>query len=212
MTQIGGICFDLFDTLIEVTDKREPFRTLIDNQYNAATVQSLTSPTGALETIAQIKHDLSASNQLSWDTDLAAEIASIRLRPLTKLIWKVLEKADIHIGVCANLALPYTKPIMEILPSRPDSLVLSHQFGFMKPHKRTYELTALQLDLQISQILFVSNDYYEDLPAAAAVGAKAMSTREFEWSFSGWPSIYAPPSIVDLFKRIVVSQRILELR
>jgi FMN phosphatase YigB (HAD superfamily) len=129
-----------------------------------------------------------------------------------KSIWATLERAQIQIGVCSNLALPYAQPMLDALPCQPDAVVLSYRVGIMKPHKEIYELVASRLDLRISEILFVGNHIEGDLIVPVAAGAHAMSVREFETSFSSWPSIYAPKQIFKLFGRISDAKDALGLR
>lgn len=212
MTKIRAICFDVFGAVLEVADKRQPYRKLIDNEYDALAVRALTHPLGVRELLQQLKPTPSEDAILQWEADLEAECASLRLRPRMKFIWATLERAQVQIGVCANLALPYAQPILDALPSRPDALVLSYRVGMMKPHKEIYELVASRLDLRLSEVLFVGNHVEGDLTVAVAAGAHAMPVREFETSFSSWPSIYAPKQIFKLFGRIADAKEALGLR
>lgn len=206
MPKIRAICFDIIGALLNVTDRRLPYQKLIENEYDAVSVRGLTNPLGPRQIVETVQPPPSEDAVRRWEADLAAECASIRLRPRVPAIWAALERAQVQIGVCSNLALPYAQPMLDALPSHPAAVVLSYRVGIMKPHKKIYQLVASRLDLKISQILFVGNDIDADLVAPAAAGATAMSTREFESSFSSWPSIYAPKQVIKLFGRIAYAK------
>ncbi|MDU0343992.1 HAD family hydrolase [Bosea rubneri] len=209
MAKTRAICFDVFGTVLEVTDKRDPYRKLIDNEYDAIAVRALTHPLGIRDLAQQFDPTPSEDTILQWEADLKAECASLRLRPRMKSIWATLQRAQLQIGVCSNLAIPYAKPMLEELPAQPDGLVLSYRVGIMKPHKDIYQLVASQLELRLSEILFVGNHLEGDVWAPVAAGAHAMTVSEFETSFSSWPSIYAPRQVTDLFGRISTAKEAL---
>ena len=66
----------------------------------------------------------------------------------------------------------------------------------------TLTIVASQLDLKISQILFVGDRMEEDVLGPIAAGASAMPIEEFAMSLNGAPSIYAPANVRELFGRI----------
>ncbi len=202
VAKIRAICFGIFGTVLEITDKRHPYRKLIDNEYDAIAVRALTQPLGVRDLGQHLKPQPSEDTISRWEADLNVECASLKLRPGMKSIWATLRRAQLQIGVCSNLALPYAQPTLAALPSQPDGLVLSYRVGLMKPHKEIYRLMASRLDLRISEILFVGNHIDEDLVGPVAAGALAMPISEFETSFSSWPSIFAPKQIINLFARI----------
>lgn len=209
MAKIRAICFDVFETVLEITDKRDPYRKLIDNEYDAIAVRALTHPLGMRDLAQQLNPTSSEDTILQWEADLKAECASLKLRPRMKSIWATLQRAQLQIGVCSNLAIPYAQPMLAALPTQPDGLVLSYRVGIMKPHKEIYQLVASQLELRLSEILFVGNHLEGDVWAPVAAGAHAMTVSEFETSFSSWPSIYAPRRVTDLFGRISAAKEAL---
>lgn len=212
MSKIRSICFDVFGALLDVTDRRLPYQILIENEYDAISVRGLTNALGPRQLVETLDPAPGEDAIRQWEADLAAECASIRLRPHVSAIWAALERAQVQIGVCSNLALPYAQPVLDALPSHPAAVIMSYRVGIMKPHKKIYGLVASRLDVRISEILFVGNDVDGDLVTPAAIGATAMSVREFEVSFSSWPSIYAPKKIIKLFGRIANAKNALGLR
>lgn len=209
VTKIRAICFDILETVLEITDKRAPYRKLLDNEYDTIAVRALTHPLGMRDLAHQLSPTPNEDTILQWEADLKAECASLKLRPRMKSIWATLQRAQLQIGVCSNLAIPYAKPMLEALPGQPDGLILSYRVGIMKPHKEIYRLVASQLELRLSEILFVGNHLEGDVWAPVAAGAHAMPVSEFEASFCSWPSIYAPRQVTDLFGRISAAKEAL---
>lgn len=197
---------------MEIAEKRNPYRKFIDNEYDAVAVRALTHPLGMRDLAQQLIPTPSEDTILQWEADLKAECASLRVRPRMKSIWATLQRAQLQIGVCSNLPIPYAKPMLDALPAQPDGLVLSYRVGIMKPHKKIYQLVTSQLELRLSEILFVGNHLEGDVWAPVAAGAHAMTVSEFESSFSSWPSIYAPRQVTDLFGRISGAKEALNSR
>lgn len=212
LSKIRAVCFDVFGTILEIADKRHPYRKLIDNEYDAVAVRALTHPLGVRDLAQQLKPPSSEDTILSWEADIKAECASLKLRPRIKSIWATIQRAQLQIGVCSNLPLPYAESILHALPSQPDGLVLSYRVGMMKPHKEIYKLMASRLDLRLSEILFVGNHIDADFLGPVSAGAHAMPIGEFETSFSSWPSIFAPKQVVNLFARLSNAQKATSLR
>lgn len=199
---IRAICFDAFGTVVEITDKRRTFQGLISNIYTDIAIRAMTQPIDLRTALRALDPPPKEEEIVSWEADIAAECASIKLRPGIKTIWATLKRAQLKIAVCSNLAAPYAMPMFDALPDELDGLVLSYRVGLMKPHREIYSLVASQLRLKLSQILFVGDRIEEDVLGPTAAGAPAMPIGEFETFFGFAPSIFAPPNIVELFERI----------
>lgn len=201
VTTIRAVCFDAFGTVVEIIDRRNPFRIVSEHEYHQITMQAMTRPIGIRQLAAQLDIRLSEAEILHWEAEVEAECASIQLRPKMRSIWNALKQARLKIAVCSNLAAPYAGPMMDTLPAAPDSLVMSFQFGLMKPHKDIYSIVALQLGLRLSQILFVGDRLEDDVVGPTAAGASAMPISEFETAFGSRPSIFAPPHVARFFEQ-----------
>jgi hypothetical protein len=56
---IQAICFDAFGTLVEITDKRRPFRALLRGGVKGITANEvLTKPLNLREVAASVSHEL----------------------------------------------------------------------------------------------------------------------------------------------------------
>lgn len=60
-----------------------------------------------------------------------------------------------------------------------------------------------RLGLEPRQVLFVGDSIKADVIGPGAIGALSMPIAEFERSFAGGASFYAPRPIVDLFDRLI---------
>jgi FMN phosphatase YigB (HAD superfamily) len=207
MAEIRAVCFDAFGTVVEITDKRRPFRTLLRSEAESAAKRVLTHKIGLKDLSQEIAHSVGKANLARLEADLAVECASIRLRPGMDLIWATLQRAGVDIAICSNLAEPYVGPLIDSLPYTPYTFVFSCEVGLMKPQKEIFELVSSQLEIRLRQILFVGDSHEADIQGPIAAGALAMPISEFEASFASGPSIFAPKRIVNLFERIAAAKR-----
>lgn len=203
MAPIEAIAFDAFGTLVDITDKRRPFRSLVAGEPSNSLLQhALKYPTSLKELSQQLSSPISGERLAELEADLSAELKSVRLRPGMDLVWQVVKRAGLQTAICSNLAEPYEKPLIRQLPDMPDVSVLSFQTRLIKPQPEIYHLVCNQLGLEPRQVLFVGDALQADVIGPAAIGAFSMPIAEFERSFAAGASFYAPRPIVDLFDRL----------
>lgn len=185
MTGIRAVCFDAFGTLVEITDKRRPFRALLRGGVRGITAEEvLTRPLGLREVAAGIGHELGEGGLAELERDLQAECASVRLRPGIAEIWRSLRNRGLRIGVCSNLALPYGDPLLSALPELPDAVILSYDVGLIKPDPAIFRRVCDRLGHQPAEILFVGDTPSADIEGPRAIGMPAMLISDFETSES----------------------------
>jgi HAD superfamily hydrolase (TIGR01509 family) len=181
MTKIRAVCFDAFGALVEITDKRSPFRTLLQGGVKTITAEEvLTRPLSLREVAARVGHELGECGLAELEADLRAECASVRLRPGIAKIWQTLRDRGLHIAVCSNLALPYGAPLLSALPDTPEAVILSYEVGLVKPDPAIFHLVCGRLGLQPAEILFVGDTPSADIDGAQAIGMSAMHISDFE--------------------------------
>jgi hypothetical protein len=79
---IRAVCFDAFGALVEIVDKRRPFRTLLQGGMKSITAEEiLNHPLNLREVAARVSHELGEGGLLELEKDLQAECVSIRLPP-----------------------------------------------------------------------------------------------------------------------------------
>ncbi|ANY77112.1 hypothetical protein BB934_01830 [Microvirga ossetica] len=181
MTKIQAICFDAFGTLVEITDKRRPFRALLRRDVKGISAEEvLTKPLNLREVAAGVSHELGEGGLAELEADLEAECASIRLRPGIAEIWQSLRERGLRIAVCSNLALPYGVPLLAALPDAPDAVILSYEVGLVKPDPAIFHLVCDRLGLQPAEIQFVGDTPSADVDGPRAIGMPAMLIADFE--------------------------------
>ena len=174
---IKAICFDAFGTLVDITDKRRPFRRLLDNLEGDAR-QSLQhrimrEPLSLEDCLKEFGQKLPESLKEKLRADLAAEIASIKIRPQTEALWRLLRSQGYKIGLCSNLALDYGSPLLKTLPGVPDAQILSYDTGHIKPEPQIYRLVCDILGLAPENIVFSGDTQLADVDGPKAFGMKA---------------------------------------
>ncbi len=93
MSEVRAVCFDAFGTLVEITDKRQPFRTLLRGDVKGITADEvLTRPLSLREVAARVSQELKEDRVTELEKDMQAECASIRLRPRIAAIWQALRQ------------------------------------------------------------------------------------------------------------------------
>jgi HAD superfamily hydrolase (TIGR01509 family) len=178
---IQAICFDAFGTLVEITDKRRPFRALLRGGVRSITAGDvLTKPFNLQEVAASVSHGLWEGGLTELERDLQAECASVRLRPGIAAIWQSLRDSGLRIGVCSNLALPYGPPLLSSLPDTPDAVILSYEVGLMKPDPAIFYLVCDRLGFSPPEILFVGDTPSADIEGPRTIGMPAMLISDFE--------------------------------
>jgi FMN phosphatase YigB (HAD superfamily) len=178
---IQAICFDAFGTLVEITDKRGPFRALLSEGPKGQRVaNALMSPLGLNDLARELSIEIGEARLLDLEHDLAAECRSVRLRPGMDFIWSSLRRASVKIGICSNLALPYAEPLLGVIPGIPDALVFSFEVGFAKPQPEIFHLVCKQLGMPAEQILFVGDTPEADVLGPQAIGMHAMTIGSFQ--------------------------------
>lgn len=174
---IKAVCFDAFGTLVDITDKRRPFRRLLDNLEGDAR-QSLQhrimrEPLSLEDCLKELGQKLPESLTEELRTDLTAELASIKIRPQTDALWSLLRSQGYKIGLCSNLALDYGSPLLKTLPGVPDAQILSYDTGHIKPEPQIYRLVCDILGLAPENIVFSGDTQLADIDGPKAFGMDA---------------------------------------
>lgn len=200
--QIQAVCFDGFGTLVEIGDKRRPFKALLgDAPSSAAVAKVLTTPTSLGDLARQLAIGLDDKGLALLDGDLAAECNSTRLRPGIETIWETLQRLGLKVAVCSNLAIQYGDALVGCLPKAPDALVLSFEVGLMKPQAEIYRLVCRQLGLEPDQVLFVGDSLEADVHGPQAAGLFGMHIDAFETGLARGADSATPSAVAELFKR-----------
>ncbi|SEG69311.1 HAD-IA family hydrolase [Bosea lathyri] len=201
--QIKAVCFDGFGTLVEIRDKRRPFKALFGHApHSYATAKALTTSTHLWELARNLGLPLGETRLTELTADLEAECASTLLRPGIGAVWEALRRLGVKIGVCSNLAMQYEDALVSCLPHAPDALVLSFRVGLMKPQAEIYQLVCRQLGLKPDEVLFVGDSLEADVRGPRAASLFAMHIDQFEAALAQRFAQAAPLAVTELFERI----------
>ncbi|WP_306223771.1 HAD family hydrolase [Bosea beijingensis] len=177
---IKAICFDAFGTVVEIGDKRRPFRTLLRERPEGDLANVVLTQALDIRSVAKLlTAELDENRLVELERDLQAEIASIQMRNGIGEIWEKLRAEGIRIGLCSNLAMPYGNPLVAALPGKPDALVLSYEVGLAKPDPAIFHLVCDRLGLSPAEILFVGDTPSADIEGPRKIGMPAMHISEF---------------------------------
>lgn len=172
---VDAVVFDVYGTLVEITDKRAPFRRLLrigEQQGRAVSVADaatlMSAPLNLHAAAAQLSIVLAPEQLAQLEADLHSEIASIRLFPDTAPTLQALRARGIKLGLCSNLAADYADPIMQLLPLQLDAYTWSFEAGAIKPDPVIYQQACAALGCAPERVLMVG-----DTPAADVDGPRA---------------------------------------
>lgn len=186
--EVKGVAFDAFGTLVEIADKRRPYARLLalapKGVRERLKDRVMRQPLSLDDCLYETGDAIGTEDADRLRKDLAAELASIRLRPRTAALWSRVREEGLFIAVCSNLALPYGQPLLDLLPDRPDAIVLSYEAGAVKPEPAIYARVAEALGLPSGAILFSGDTREADVEGPRAAGMRAMPIGDLEASLS----------------------------
>lgn len=182
-TQIRAVVFDAYGTLVEITDKRRPYKQLLEllparsvqgqafrrtvmsermNLQEAACAFGLTpSPT----TLARVERDLDQ------------ELASIRMFDDVTACLAELRVQGIKLAICSNLAAPYAAPVKQLTRFTWDAIAWSFEVGAIKPDQGIYAYLCERLNLSPRNVLMIGDSENEDYLAPINFGMQAIRLR-----------------------------------
>lgn len=178
---VRAVVFDAFGTLVQLHDRRRPYRRLLDFSVAAGRKPH---PDDAARIM---RSDCDLRGVAAWlgvpeetellaeiESDLAIELASIDLFPETITTLEVLREKGIRTGLCSNLAQPYARPVLDLLPFTLDAYAWSFEVGAVKPESAIYEAVSRMLALAPEEILMVGDTYEADCLGPRRQGMPAL--------------------------------------
>ena len=108
---IKAVCFDAFGTLVEIKEKRWPYRTLLQNLDDSSrqqlTYDAMRKDMSLDRCFSLYGNQLSTTLMDALKADLQAELSSIQIRTNMDEIWRNLKGKGLKLAICSNLASPY---------------------------------------------------------------------------------------------------------
>lgn len=177
---IKAIAFDAFGTLLQIGDRRGPYRRLQGLLQTHGrrpapddAVTMMTLDVGLSGLSMHFGCDLPASALAGPEHDLLLELASIRLFRDAAPAIHDLRRAGYRVGVCSNLAAPYGVAVKLLLPML-DGYSLSYEVGCVKPDPGIYEHMCRQLGCDRSELLFIGDQREADFHGPQRAGIRAL--------------------------------------
>jgi HAD superfamily hydrolase (TIGR01549 family) len=175
---IEGICFDGYGTLVEITNRRHPYRTLVAtlplHLRTAFRDRIMREDRETGDWPTALGADVSPRLMERVDEAIRAEVASVRLCAGATAVLRHLSDAGMPIALCSNLASPYGPPLRGALPLRPDVECLSYELGLLKPEPEIYRRVIERLGVPAARILFIGDTQASDVDGPQRAGMRAL--------------------------------------
>lgn len=191
MTKLNGIkavAFDVFGTIVEIGDKRRPYKQLMQKIYEAGREKNLKdaeflmSTNIAFSDVPSLFDTILSPKDISLlENELLSELSTIKLYPEVLSTLHRLKEAGYKIGLCSNLATPYAKPVKELLPFELDAYAWSFEVGGIKPEKIIYQKLCESLHCMPNEVLMIGDTLEADYLGSRSFGMHAFHlNRSFE--------------------------------
>lgn len=173
---IRAVVFDAFGTLIEIGERRSPYRQMMQwlriqgrKPRPDDAIRIMTVP-GDLRAAAASFGWIPPDDLLErWESDLFDELQSIRAYPDTIQTIDRLRDRGYRVGLCSNLAAPYGSLVRDLL-SAFDIYALSYEVGSVKPQAPIYQHLLDHLECTPNEILFIGDTPLADYEGPIAFG------------------------------------------
>lgn len=178
---IKAVAFDLFGTLVEITEKRRPYRQLMQlialagrapRADDAATLMS--NNVGLAGAAHLFGIELTATQIAVLELELYAELPTIRLYPEAARCLHTLRDAGYKIGLCSNLSAPYAVPVKLLLPFELDAYAWSFETGAVKPQRAIFDALCSGLQCASDEVLMVGDTVDADYFGPRAAGMRSI--------------------------------------
>ncbi|MBD8088553.1 HAD family hydrolase [Pseudomonas fluorescens] len=166
-----AILLDGYGTLVQITDKRNPFRHLGEQdraQRRHFYERALTTDLAAKELLeplglpcAEVSNILDALN---------AEVSSIKPFDEAKAFLSRLEDLGIPWLIVSNLAQPYCQPLIDALGISALRCRFSCVTGLLKPDPKALLQPCTDLDFSPADVLMIGDSLRDDVGGAQAAG------------------------------------------
>lgn len=173
--EIDIVVFDVFGTLVEITDRRRPFahlrRKMSPEKANRFRRMAMTTALTLAELDGEIEGGATIGDLIVSQAAIAREVASVRIRPG---VAEMLAALPIRYGVCSNLSADYVGALDRFPEISPAFRVLSCQVGCMKPDPAIYACVIEAAGVPPDRILFTGDTPGADIDGPIRAGMRAI--------------------------------------
>lgn len=171
---VNAVLFDAFGTLCDIRIKRRPFARLARFHPDRRRARELIMTRALSLREAAYELQVQDADLAVLEEELATELASIHLYAEVIGVLEGLRASGIKIGIVSNLAAPYARPLLRLLPFAPDACAWSFEVGWLKPDPRIFSWVCERLNVAASGALMVGDTFADDYAGALASGLSAM--------------------------------------
>ncbi|MGF6754897.1 HAD family hydrolase [Paraburkholderia sp. GAS42] len=168
-----AVVFDAFGTLCELRYKQRPFTKLarLCSDHRRMLEAVMTRPLGLSDAAREFAS--AAIDLESLEADLKLELEGMRLFSDAMEALGTLRDAGIKVGIASNLAKPYAKQLLDILPV-PVEYAWSFEVGYLKPDPRIFSAICTKIHVSPSEAVMVGDTFSTDYLGATAFGMRAI--------------------------------------
>ena len=174
------IVFDAFGTLVQIGQRKSPYRKLMKWLKDDGRKPSLKDASIIMSNDVDIEQlakffgkEIPIQLLQEIEEDLDFEINTIELYKDTIPTLRKLKSLGFKLALCSNLAKPYGEKLKVIFPSSFDAVFLSYEVGVIKPERHIYEAILKQFSCQMSDVLFVGDHPILDVEVPISLGMSA---------------------------------------
>lgn len=175
--RVDVICFDAFGTLLEITDKRNPYGELFTSlgiKNAEARRLAMTMNTDILNVVKALgASEVPEAYKRKFWTDLHAEVKSIKAVPGVMDLLEQLRAEGYKLWVASNLAPPYGIAVIDGLKDAIDGCYLSYVHGAVKPEPAVFACICERLGVPANKVLMIGDNPKNDIEGARHVGMQA---------------------------------------
>ena len=175
---IKAVIFDLYGTLLEISEDSQPFFELtrhLKQRAREAFHTALTTDNVNLVDFAKRLEIEAPANMGDIQKKLNQKVRSVRLFDDTIATLKEVKSRGLKTAVVSNLATPYKQPYFDHgLEGLIDVLVFSCDCGYAKPQGEIYQLALEQLDLPADQTIMIGDSFKCDVEGPETIGIKSL--------------------------------------
>jgi HAD superfamily hydrolase (TIGR01509 family) len=175
LSDIDMIVFDVFGTLLEISDRRKPFahvkRKMDPEKASRFRRLAMTTAMTWTEIDAELQSGTTTADLALAQIQIIREVASTRIRPG---VLEMLLALPVPYAICSNLSFEYVPALSAFPDIKPEFRILSCHAGCMKPDPEIYALVIRSAGVPAGRILFTGDTLAADIEGPLLAGMRAM--------------------------------------
>lgn len=182
MAGVKAVIFDLYDTLVYISDRTDPYKRLFKeldfktpSKKRKARRTALTEDFSSLSELVEKIQPNSGIDIKSYEEDIATEVNSVTVFPETMSVLGELQERNYLVGLVSNVSSFHKKSFFNLgLDKYFDKVFFSCEIGLRKPDKKIYQKMIYEFGIELSQALMVGDRLDLDVYPPRSIGMKAL--------------------------------------